>query len=142
MTISELAGRLDGVRWRGSTAFMARCPVHEDRHPSLSVCERDGRILVHCFAGCTIEQICARLGVQTKDLWTDQQAPRSRHRPRYRPSSRPADLAQDLTIRSAHQILATYGRRDISAMSEGEVDAIMATLAHAYRILEREECYG
>ncbi len=32
--------------------YMARCPAHEDRTPSLSVTERDGRVLVNCFAGC------------------------------------------------------------------------------------------
>src|SRR5688500_6927535 len=28
------------------------CPTHDDQHPSLSVKIENGRVLVHCFAGC------------------------------------------------------------------------------------------
>jgi putative DNA primase/helicase len=43
--------------------FKARCPAHDDRTPSLSVCEDDGRILLHCHAGCTFEDICRAGGL-------------------------------------------------------------------------------
>jgi hypothetical protein len=36
------------------------------------VTENDGRILVNCFAGCTVDAICNALGITTKDLRTDQ----------------------------------------------------------------------
>jgi hypothetical protein len=51
-----LQGLLDlvGAR-RSGDSWVGRCPAHEDRTPSLSVCERDGKILLHCFAGCTYE---------------------------------------------------------------------------------------
>ena len=48
--------RLDGVRRSGS-GWSARCPAHDDRHPSLSVTERDGTILFHCHAGCTQDAV-------------------------------------------------------------------------------------
>ncbi len=38
-------------QWHGSYGT-ARCPAHNDRHPSLSITERDGKLLVKCFAGC------------------------------------------------------------------------------------------
>lgn len=38
-------------KWQGSYG-VALCPVHDDRHPSLSISEQDGKLLVHCFAGC------------------------------------------------------------------------------------------
>ena len=42
-----LGGRKAGAGW------MARCPAHDDRRPSLSVRDADsGKVLVHCFAGC------------------------------------------------------------------------------------------
>ncbi len=71
MTPEEFLARLDGVRetshpkWK----WAARCPAHEDRDPSLSVGRGDtGKILLHCFAGCTEEAIVAALGVAPSDL--------------------------------------------------------------------------
>ena len=36
------------------------CPVHADKTPSLSLLERDGKILFPCFAGCT-QDVVARV---------------------------------------------------------------------------------
>jgi hypothetical protein len=44
--------RVLGARRSGS-GWMARCPTHEDRSPSLSIQVVNGKLLVHCFAGCT-----------------------------------------------------------------------------------------
>jgi hypothetical protein len=39
---------------------MACCPAHDDRNPSLSVRRApDGRVLVHCFAGCSLDAVLA-----------------------------------------------------------------------------------
>lgn len=47
---AELVRRLGGI-WCGDSG-MCRCPVHEDRTPSLSVRVGESRLLFHCFAGC------------------------------------------------------------------------------------------
>jgi hypothetical protein len=50
--------------------YMARCPAHDDSTASLSVREGDdGRVLVKCFAGCSVEQIVAALGLSLADLF-------------------------------------------------------------------------
>ncbi|GMQ82814.1 MAG: hypothetical protein BMS9Abin05_2277 [Rhodothermia bacterium] len=42
----------------------ARCPAHDDQTASLSVSEgTDGRVLLHCFAGCSFEDIMAALSL-------------------------------------------------------------------------------
>ena len=52
-----------GKRWQ------ALCPAHDDRNPSLAVAEgSDGRVLLKCHAGCTVEAICAALGLRVADL--------------------------------------------------------------------------
>lgn len=53
---------------RGSRRSMGHCPAHPDRHRSLSLrVADDGRLLVHCFRGCTFDEICkaANLDLQT-----------------------------------------------------------------------------
>src|SRR5438128_1940954 len=53
MTAAEVAAALGGAR-RSGAQWLARCPVHLDRSPSLALRD-DGswRVLVHCHAGCT-----------------------------------------------------------------------------------------
>ena len=69
MTLEELLSRLDNVKSAGEDSYTACCPAHDDRDPSLSVKrEEDGRILLHCHAGCEFEEVCEALGVAAKDL--------------------------------------------------------------------------
>lgn len=54
-----------GLEVRGSGgSFKAQCPAHDDREPSLQVTEKpDGRVLLHCFAGCGTSDVLASLGL-------------------------------------------------------------------------------
>ena len=55
--------RVTGYRpVKAGDGYKARCPCHEDRNPSLSV-KMNGRLLLHCFAGCSYERIVAALGL-------------------------------------------------------------------------------
>jgi hypothetical protein len=50
--------------------FTARCPSHPDNTPSLHVSEgEDGRVLLHCFAGCAAESVVAALRLTLADLF-------------------------------------------------------------------------
>ena len=58
---AESLTRQLGGRWHGSYGT-ARCPVHEDRHPSLSIKDGDsGRLLLFCHAGCTYQDVVAAI---------------------------------------------------------------------------------
>ncbi len=67
--ISNFLDLLDRVRQNKPNEYMARCPAHNDRSPSLSVkdCD-DGRILIHCFSGCSPDSIVSSLGLTLADL--------------------------------------------------------------------------
>lgn len=70
MTADELLARLERVRQTGPGRWIARCPAHEDRSPSLSIRDmEDGRTLLHCFGGCEVEEIVAALGIKIDDLF-------------------------------------------------------------------------
>lgn len=49
--------------------WMALCPAHSDANRSLSVAEKNGKILLHCFAGCKVHSIVGSLGLQMSDLF-------------------------------------------------------------------------
>ena len=62
--------RLRRTRRARKRSFMAECPAHEDRVPSLSTTEgQDGRVLIHCFAGCDTSDVVAALGLGFRDLF-------------------------------------------------------------------------
>ena len=68
--IDDLLGRLDKVRKGQTGQWMACCPAHHDRTPSLKVTQRvDGKISLHCFAGCHINDICESIGIRVTDLY-------------------------------------------------------------------------
>jgi len=61
--------RLDGVRRSGS-GYEARCPNHDDRQPSLTIATgEDGRVLLHCHAGCETEAVCGAIGLRMSNLF-------------------------------------------------------------------------
>lgn len=66
MTAETIAKALGGHR-AGAT-WMARCPAHDDRSPSLSISTgKDGKVLVRCHAGCDQRDVIAALG--RRGLW-------------------------------------------------------------------------
>jgi hypothetical protein len=60
------------VASRNGEKAMCFCPTHDDRNnPSLSLKAENGRLLLHCFAGCQPEEIVSKLGLQIKDLFVE-----------------------------------------------------------------------
>jgi hypothetical protein len=71
-SLDALLGRLEGVKAHNGY-FMALCPTHHDRDPSLSISQGDGsRILIKCHAGCTAENIVEAIGLTMRDLFNDK----------------------------------------------------------------------
>jgi hypothetical protein len=71
--LDGVLARLQHVKRYGE-GWTALCPAHEDRNPSLSIHERGGRILLHCHAGCSIEAICAAVGLEMRGLFADKES--------------------------------------------------------------------
>ena len=66
--LERIFSQLQGVRKTGS-GWIARCPVHDDRHPSLSVrVGAKGNVIFHCFAGCSWEEIRSALGLSISSV--------------------------------------------------------------------------
>ncbi len=70
MTATEFAERVRGQK--SGSGWMARCPAHDDREPSLSIRSGNhGRVLLHCHAGCSPEQVVKAAGLRMSDLFPD-----------------------------------------------------------------------
>lgn len=71
MSAEVLLDRLDRVKKTGRDRWVACCPAHDSKSgASLSIREvDDGRVLVHCFAGCTIDEILGAVDLQIDALF-------------------------------------------------------------------------
>lgn len=146
MQATELIRRLDGVRERGTNRWSAICPAHADKNPSLSIREGERGLLVHCWAGCTPEEICAALGLRVSDLFYDADSSSKDRRPAPRPPrALPVDRrhvafqfelhAFDLT-RRAEAVIKAATRVDISTWESSDIDRAINAVAVAYANLD------
>jgi hypothetical protein len=57
---------------RNGEKAMCFCPAHDDRNnPSLSIKADNGKLLLHCFAECQLEDIVSEMGLEMKDLFAE-----------------------------------------------------------------------
>ena len=69
--IENILTRLEKVKGRNG-AYTACCPAHGDKSPSLAIRELDdGRILMKCFANCSVQEIMGAIGMEIGDLFPD-----------------------------------------------------------------------
>jgi hypothetical protein len=69
--IDDLLSRLDKVRPAGDRAWIACCPSHDDREPSLSIAEGDTSVVMHCHAGCSTKEILDSVSLTWGELFPD-----------------------------------------------------------------------
>jgi len=69
--IREVLDKLQKVKRLSTGEYVALCPAHKEKKQSLSIAQKDDKILVHCFVGCTAEAIVESLGLRMADLFLD-----------------------------------------------------------------------
>ncbi|MBK9166259.1 MAG: hypothetical protein IPM24_02210 [Bryobacterales bacterium] len=67
MTAAEIAAALGGRK--SGSGWTAKCPAHDDTNPSLSLTDRDDKVLVKCFAGCDQRDVIQAL--RARGLWPE-----------------------------------------------------------------------
>ena len=86
MSMTKLLDRLEKVRKTGLGRWIACCPAHDDHNPSLALRELDdGRVLLHCFAGCSAHEIVTGVGLELRDLFPSQEIGFDKGKPARRP---------------------------------------------------------
>ena len=80
--LQNLLDRLDGAKRLHDGSWMARCPAHADRTPSLHVSETEGGdVLLRCHAGCENAAVVAALDLTLRDLFADPRGRANGHAP-------------------------------------------------------------
>lgn len=104
MTAAAIAELLD-ARQTGAGKWMARCPAHSDRRPSLSIRQGDTGVLLHCWAGCNTDAVLKAMGLSMRDLFDAPLTPATR---------------REMELRRAQQALeASRQRRKRIALMKG-----------------------
>ena len=107
--------RLEAVRKSGK-GHLARCPAHADKSPSLSIGEGDdGRILVHCHAGCSADAVVAAMGLSMTDLF-----PEGPRRPPIAPGVTRSELRRAADIERGILFFVNADRRKGKPISEAD----------------------
>lgn len=76
--LEKVLGRLDKVKPAGAGQWKACCPAHDDKSPSLAIKEAsDGTVLLKCWAGCSAADIVSAIGLELRDLFPGNAAPRT-----------------------------------------------------------------
>lgn len=101
----DILALLEGVRQTGPNRWLARCPAHDDRSPSLSIRDAGDRLLVHCFASCPPGDVLSALGLTLADLFEHDGPTAPHHRPHHRRIP-PGDILQALALEAAVAALA------------------------------------
>ena len=91
MHLDEIIRHFDSPKPNGANSYMVCCPYHGDKHQSLSITEKDGKILMNCFAGCNPRDILWAAGLQESDLFNNDQ-----RKPDNRPESAEYHYGPDL----------------------------------------------
>jgi putative DNA primase/helicase len=117
--LARIEARLKGVKKQGD-GRMALCPSHDDRNPSLSIKLADnGKVLVHCFAGCPPEEVMAALDLPMSLLAGSALAAAPANRPRATNGRNWAapDLAAAALAKVIGSVEASYCYRDLDGTS-------------------------
>lgn len=86
MSVEKFLSALDKVKQKGRGQWIACCPAHHDKNPSMTIAETDdGRVLVHCFAGCSVEEILNAVGIGFDDLFPPKPETHKPARPMAKP---------------------------------------------------------
>src|SRR5262245_18252453 len=93
LTTAEIVKRFKHAH-KSRKGWSALCPAHPDSSASLSIgTGKDGRTLIHCFAGCTLDQITQKAGLRISDLFAE---PLKTSTPAMKPAVKPVSLYDEV----------------------------------------------
>jgi len=125
--IENLLNRLAKVKGRNGS-WTACCPAHDDKGPSLAIRHvDDGRILLHCFAGCQVESVLAAVGMDFGDLFPPDEKRRNyptEGKPRVKPAFYASDLIRILAFEALVVSICAHDTRKGKKLSDDDYERL------------------
>lgn len=134
--IDSLISRLEKVKSTGQGRWVACCPAHQDKTPSLAIREaEDGRILLHCFSGCSVDAVVSAIGIELSDLFPEDSRSIGHANPERRPF--PAeDILRSLNLESIVVSCAARTILDGKTLNDEDQKRLMTALRRIERAVE------
>lgn len=131
--IDALLSRLEKVKDKGAGRWSARCPAHDDKSPSLVIRElADGRILLHCFTGCSVDAVVSAIGLELSDLFPEDSRAIGHANPEHRPFPA-ADILRALSLEATVVSCAARTILDGKALNDDDQKRLMLALRRIER---------
>ena len=81
MDAERIAKGLENWKKGGEYKWIACCPAHDDKNPSLSIKQETDKVLVHCFAGCSQAAVISAL--IDRGLWYREKSGHAVEKPKF-----------------------------------------------------------
>lgn len=136
--VHAILTRLEKVKENGPGRWLACCPAHDDRSPSLAIREtQDGTVLMKCFAGCPTVDVLAAVGLSMADLFP--QSDNDAYRASKRPGERwvPRDVLAAVAREAVITLMAAEATHRGDRLSRADLDRL-ATAAGRLRSAAKE----
>ena len=121
--IEKMLGMLTKVKGRNGS-WTACCPAHNDKGPSLAIREADdGRVLLHCFAGCETLSVVQALGMDMTDLFPPDNKRREypvEGKPRMKPAFYASDLMRIISFEALVVAISAYDMSQGKKLSDSD----------------------
>ena len=129
MSLERLLNSLGKVKGRNGS-WTAACPAHADKSPSLAVRQvEDGRILLHCFGGCSVHDVLGAVGMEMADLFPDT----GENKKAIKPAFYATDLLRVIAFES---LVVSIGASDMSKGKQLSEKDLQRMQKAAHRIQE------
>ena len=136
MGADNLIGRLEKVRRTGPGKWQALCPAHQDKNPSLSIRQTDDqRVLLHCFAGCSVESILDAVELTFDHLFPPRPPRADGYRPERRPFL-PFDVFDIARFEVGVVFLIACDMHKLRVISEKDYERLLMACGRLERIAE------
>lgn len=139
MNASEFASRCTGAKQTAPDRWIACCPAHPDKRPSLAIRDgNNGGVVIHCFGGCDVDAICGAIGVELADLFPPRPDSTKPLQPQRVMGVHPADAL----VLLADETLVVLAAARMIQDGQYLCDADILRVSEAFKIISRVRMFA